>query len=299
MQTEKTHAPQSQIIDTLPFIQILGIAQDAGYPQIGCTKICCQKGWENKQETFVVSFALTDPLKKKWWLFEATPDIKKQLHYFQTLTNSQYNYLPDGIFITHAHIGHYTGLMELGREALNAKAVPVYTLEKMSNFLKTNGPWSKLVSLNNIAINQIKADSNIVLTDRITVKAFTVPHRDEFSETAGFAIHTSHKSYLFIPDIDKWEKWDRSIINEVTNVDVALLDATFSSMDELPNRNIKDVPHPLIRETVDLFKNSDRSIKNKIYFIHFNHTNPVLWDTVKKEILQKKEFNVAEQGLKL
>jgi pyrroloquinoline quinone biosynthesis protein B len=101
----------------------------------------------------VVSLALVDPASKQWWLFEATPDLAEQLHEFNSITQSQYSYLPAGIFITHAHIGHYTGLMQLGREALNSNQVPVYVQEKMANFLKTNGPWSQLVSLKNIVVN--------------------------------------------------------------------------------------------------------------------------------------------------
>jgi pyrroloquinoline quinone biosynthesis protein B len=286
-------------LDSVPFIQILGVAQDGGYPHIGCSKICCQKAWKNKEETYVVSFALVDPLNKKWWLFEATPDIKKQLHYFQELTNAAYAYLPEGVFLTHAHIGHYTGLMEFGREAMSTKSVPVFALPKMANFLKTNGPWSQLVTLNNIAINQLDEGKDVALTDQIHVTAFTVPHRDEFSETAGFRININKKSYLFIPDIDKWEKWKLDIKEEVAKVDVALIDATFFSMDELPNRKIQEVPHPLIEETVGLFQNTNQSIKSKIYFIHFNHTNPVLWNGDKKKELQTKGFNIAEQGKKL
>lgn len=114
-----------------PYIQILGVAQDGGYPHIGCEKTCCAQAWQNSElRQWIVSFALADPVTGKWWLFEATPDIKDQLRYFHTATAGRYNYLPNGIFITHAHIGHYTGLMELGREALGSKEVPVYVLDK-------------------------------------------------------------------------------------------------------------------------------------------------------------------------
>ena len=247
----------------------------------------------------MVCIALVDPVNKKWWLFEATPDIKEQLHYFQTLTHGAYHYLPDGIFITHAHIGHYTGLMELGREVMNTKEVTVYSLPKMATFLATNGPWSQLVKLNNIVLLPMQADSAIQLTENISVTAFTVPHRDEYSETAGFRVNTGNKKYLFIPDINKWDKWDKHIIDEVKSVDVALLDGTFYEGTELPGRNISEVPHPFVSETIKLFEQEDAKTKAKIHFIHFNHTNPILWDAQKRSEVKKAGFNIAVQGGKI
>ena len=105
-----------------PFIQILGVSQDGGYPHAGCNKKCCSLAWQNDSlKKFVVSFALVDASSNKWWLFEASPDLKFQLQYFRMLTNGRYNYLPEGIFITHAHIGHYSGLMQFGKEVMNTK----------------------------------------------------------------------------------------------------------------------------------------------------------------------------------
>jgi pyrroloquinoline quinone biosynthesis protein B len=280
-----------------PFIQILGIAQDGGYPHAGCKKQCCAIAWQNDSlQKFVVSFALVDSSAKKWWLFEATPDIKFQLQYFKTLTGGVYNYLPEGIFITHAHIGHYTGLMQFGKEVMSTKELPVYALPRMKDFLETNGPWSQLVKLKNIVIHPLKEDTLLLLADNISVEAFRVPHRDEFSETAGFKIFTGNKKYLFIPDIDKWEKWSRNVIEEVKSVDVALLDGTFYEGDELPGRKISEVPHPLVRETMELFKNESSEVKSKIFFIHLNHTNPLLWNNDTKTEFKKYGFNLVQQG---
>lgn len=265
---------------------------------MGCTKKCCAQAWENDAlKRYVVSLAVVDPGANKWWLFEATPDIKEQLHYFQQLTSGKYNYLPDGIFITHAHIGHYTGLMELGREVMNTKGVPVYVLPKMKAFLETSGPWSQLVKLQNIALRALDT-GNIVLTEKVSVKAFLVPHRDEFSETAGFKI-TAGKKYLFIPDINKWDKWSTDIANEVRSVNIALLDGTFYDATELPGRNMSEVPHPFVTETEELFKDAGRTTTSKVYFIHLNHTNPILWDAQKQKEVRDLGFNIARQGEKL
>lgn len=285
--------------DSLPYVLVLGVAQDGGYPHIGCVRECCNAAWKNDSlKKNVVALALVHPKEKKWWLFEATPDINKQLKFFSALTNSTFNYLPDGIFITHAHIGHYTGLMQLGREALNSKEVQVYVLPQMKDFLVKNGPWSQLVSLKNIVLKEINADSTVELIKNISVRSFVVPHRDEFSETAGFKILTKNKSYLFIPDIDKWSKFKKDIIAEVKSVDMAFLDATFYSAEELSYRNVTEVPHPYVQETMDLFKKEDPKIKSKVCFIHFNHTNPLLRNKVYIDQVLKEGFFIAEEGKK-
>ncbi|WP_316848532.1 MBL fold metallo-hydrolase [Pedobacter psychrodurus] len=285
----------AQKIPESSYIMVLGVAQDGGYPHMGCQKTCCKMAWKDeKLRRSVVSLALVDPKTKKWWLFEATPDIKAQLQDFRTKTHEAYPYLPEGLFITHAHIGHYTGLMEFGREVMATHNLKVYVLPKFKAFLTQNGPWSQLVTLQNINLLELKANDPIdVAENKIT--AFTVPHRDEYSETAGFKIETPTKKYLFIPDIDKWSKWDKSIIDEVKKVDIAMLDATFYSNAELGNRPISEVPHPLVTETETLFSKEDRNIKNKVFFIHFNHTNPLLWDPIMQKQMLKNGFNLAKQ----
>lgn len=281
------------------YVVVLGIAQDGGYPHLGCEKQCCNTAWKNDSlKRFVVSLALVDSVSKQWWLFEATPDIKYQLNYFKSLTNHRFNYLPNGIFITHAHVGHYAGLMELGREVFNTKELPVYVLPKLKLFLENNGPWSQLVSLKNISLNQLDTVHTMHLNQRVSLSSFTVPHRDEFSETAGFRILTPIKNYLFLPDIDKWEKWNKSIVEEVKKVDYAFIDGTFSGNNELVNRTMDEVPHPFISETLTRFNNQSLLNKNKIFFIHFNHTNPALWDLNFKQKITLQGFNIATQGLK-
>jgi pyrroloquinoline quinone biosynthesis protein B len=277
---------------------ILGTAQDGGYPQMGCTKKCCQLTSDgNSKKQFVVSLALVDHQSKQWWLFEATPDIKEQLHLFAEVTNHEFNFLPKGIFITHAHIGHYTGLMQLGKEVMNAQSIPVYAMPGLKKFLETNGPWSQLVMLKNISLNELHENTILKINNTISIQSIKVPHRDEFSETVGFKIVTPTKKYLFIPDIDKWSKWNSSIINEVKSVDIAYLDATFHSSGELPNRNMIDIPHPFVSETMDLFEDEKLETKNKINFIHFNHTNPLLYDSMIQNEVSGRGYNFSKQVL--
>ena len=281
------------------YITVLGIAQDAGYPHIGCKKKCCTNFYDgNHQKKKVVSLGLVDSENKQKWLFEATPDISTQLadlerNHFKT------NTLIDGIFLTHAHIGHYSGLMYFGREALGKQGTKVFTMPKMKTYLTKNGPWSQLVKLRNIVFENLQNDSTIILNNKLKVTPFLVPHRDEFSETVGYKIQGEHKTALFIPDINKWETWEKNIVEEVQKVDYAFLDATFFKDGEI-NRPMSEIPHPFIEETVHLFKDEDITTKNKVIFIHFNHTNPALQNSSKeKNIAKKLGFNFAFEGMKI
>ncbi len=280
------------------YITVLGTAQDAGYPQINCNKTCCKPYHEGKVKKKLIScLGLIDLEAKKKWLFDATPDITQQI---QNLSNQlETTSVIDGVFLTHAHIGHYTGLMYFGREAMGATQVPVYTMPKMKEFIETNGPWSQLVSLENIKLKELQHNTAVDLTSGLKVIPFLVPHRDEFSETVGYKIKGKNKSALFIPDINKWHLWEKDIVAEVKKVDYAFLDATFFKEGEIP-RPMSEVPHPFIVETAKLFENEDGTTKNKVIFIHFNHSNPALQDSNKlKDSLKNKGFRFAEEGMKV
>lgn len=281
------------------FLVVLGIAQDGGFPQIGCNKACCQLYWKGKEaKKLVTCLALVDRPHKQYWLIDATPDITAQLRNVQHYLPEVPDYSPDGIFLTHAHIGHYSGLMQLGREAMGASRVPVYALPRMDSFLRNNGPWSQLVNLENISLRTLKADSSIYLTDSIAVTPFIVPHRDEYSETAGYEIVKGDTRMLFIPDIDKWSRWDKHIEDIVKHYSVILVDGTFYQDGELPGRNMKEIPHPFVQESQQLFASLPDSLKERIYFIHFNHTNPLLkLKSAEKDQVKAAGFRVAEEGM--
>lgn len=277
---------------------ILGTIQDGGSPHIGCSKKCCSQLFDYPDKNRkVVSLGLYDSENNKRYLFEATPDLPQQMKMLKNHGLSSHQDMANGIFLTHAHIGHYTGLMYLGKEAKNSKDVTVYAMPKMKGFLEQNGPWSQLVTNQNIRLKQLEHEQAVLLSNNLKVTPILVPHRDEYSETVGYVIKGPKKSALFIPDIDKWSKWDRNIIEEIKKVDYAFIDATFYSGKEINNRDISEIPHPFIIESMNQFKKLDHNEKQKVIFIHFNHTNPVINSDSKeaKEVL-KNEFRIGEIG---
>jgi pyrroloquinoline quinone biosynthesis protein B len=289
---EETSAEKE--IPNTAYVMVLGVAQDAGYPQMNCKKECCAAAWKNPELQRTTScLAIVDPISKEQWIIDATPNIKEQLQLLKQKTGTE---KLDGILLTHAHMGHYTGLMHFGREVMGTDNLPVFAMPKMKNFLEENGPWSQLVKLENINIKALKSDSTFSLNERIKIKPFLVPHRDEFSETVGYEITINNKTLIFIPDIDKWEKWETNITELIQKVDYAFLDATFYKNGEL-KRDMSEIPHPFAEESMLLFSTLSDADKQKVHFIHFNHTNPLLIEgsTAQKEVL-KKGFNIAKEG---
>lgn len=278
------------------YITVLGIAQDAGFPQIDCKKECCNAFYTNEEPKKLIScLGLVDLKNKKKWLFDATPDITQQLQHLKAQHLDNGNVI-DGVFLTHAHMGHYTGLMYFGFEALGGNKIPVYAMPRMKTYLQENGPWSQLVAFNNIELKKLQKDSTIALNTALKVTPVLVPHRDEFSETVGFVITGNNKTALFIPDIDKWHKWEKDIVAEVKKVDYAFLDASFFKDGEL-KRDMSKIPHPFTTETTTLFENESLETKNKIHFIHFNHTNPAIKNSHPlRDSIQKLGFRFAREG---
>jgi pyrroloquinoline quinone biosynthesis protein B len=294
----KSDEPEpAQEVNGLSLI-ILGTLQDGGSPHAGCEKKCCKELFKVQDPSRqVVSLGIVDPENKRNYLIEATPDLPKQLRTLRIYSQFKTSDAPDGIFITHAHIGHYSGLMYLGKEVMNASNIPVYVLPRMKNFLESNGPWSQLVKLNNVSLIGMQSKLTATLSSSLKITAIQVPHRDEFSETVGFVIEGPNKKVLFIPDIDKWDKWDKQIFEEIQKVDYAFIDGTFYDGKEINNRDIAEIPHPFVIESMELFKSLENAQKQKIYFIHFNHTNPLL-DASSEESKTVKErgFNITQRG---
>ncbi|HEX6083280.1 MAG TPA: MBL fold metallo-hydrolase [Thermoanaerobaculia bacterium] len=261
----ETRAGRAEARPTWPYAVVLGIAQDGGYPQAGCNRPDCVAAWRNPER--VASLGIIDPISNERWIIDATPDFPSQL---RDLGGTA----PTGILLTHAHIGHYLGLAHLGREVMGAKSVRVYAMPRMRELLERNAPWSQLVSLQNISLITLADQQEIALNERIRVTPLRVPHRDEFSETVAFLIRGPSRSILWLPDIDKWEKWETPLESILARVDVAYLDGTFLTADELPGRDLREIPHPLISETVSRLANSP--LRTKVRFIHLNQSNPLL-----------------------
>ena len=278
-------------------LKVLGTIQDGGIPHMGCSKECCSNYFLSKKSRIGVSSLGVSNLKHNTnYIIDATPDINFQL--IDLIGKADPSKKLNGIFLTHAHMGHYAGLLNFGRESLNSKNIPLYLMPKFYNFILNNGPWNQLVELNNVKLNKIYNREKLILHNNLSFTPIQVPHRDEYSETVGYVIEGTNKKVLYIPDIDKWAKWEVSIVEMIKSVDYAFLDGTFFDEKEINNRDISEIPHPFIIESLKLFEELDESEKSKVYFIHLNHTNPVLnsKSSEYKKVISAG-FNIAKTGM--
>jgi pyrroloquinoline quinone biosynthesis protein B len=284
-------------------VKILGTAQDAGIPHLGCYCPNCQRARKDPKFTRLKpSIAVLDMIDKKAFIVDASPDIGPQFDMVHERMgydpNARLN-TPHGILLTHAHIGHYTGLMYYGYEGINAAGLPVFCTARMARFQEENGPWSQLVRYENIVTQIIRPDQEAPLTARISFIPLLVPHRDEYSDTVGFVVSGPKKKLLYIPDIRNWEAWDRSIKEEAEKVDYAVLDGTFYSPDELPGRDLSKIGHPFITASMDVLAGPAKSGKS-IWFTHLNHSNRALDpDGPEQKEIRRRGFRLASDGLEL
>jgi len=285
---------------------VLGSAQDAGYPQVGCYTERCERGRALHAEgrgRYVSSLALVEPAEERFYLVDATPDIAQQIDLiaepsFRRRAAERRPF--DGIFLTHAHIGHYLGLAVLGNEGMGISDTPVYCTRAMADFLSRNGPWSLMVDQGRIVPHPLALDRWHRIDEHLEVKLWKVPHRDEFSDTVAFVFRSAQSSILFLPDINAWSLWDRSVAEAIASVDVALLDATFWSLDELPGRSVEDAPHPIILQTMDLLQEVVDGGRSRVILTHLNNSNPALDEggPEQAEVL-RRGFEIAREGTRL
>ena len=250
---------------------VVGSAQDGGVPHAGCEEFCCLEAWANPTlHRYPSSIAAVCKETKSFWLFDATPDIKHQIHLLKC-----YDAYLSGIFLTHAHIGHFAGLTSLGLEIMNLMNIPVYVMPYMKKFLLESPFLASLIESNVIKIKSIE-ECKIIDVGPFGIEAFNVPHRNELSETVGFRVSGDSKSIIYLPDIDSWEGWEGKLLTLVSENDYLLIDGTYYDKNEIKSRNIDKIPHPEIRHSLEILSSLDKKERKKIYFTHFNHTNTVI-----------------------
>lgn len=266
-----------------PYVLVLGTAQDGGLPQIGCRGPACRAAHADPaRRRYVASLLIADPRSGRRWLIDATPDLPEQVELAaghppgrpEPAANGPRPPLFEGIFLTHAHGGHYTGLVHLGREAYDAHDLPVLGSRRMIQMLEQNAPWSLMVESGALQPVVLRQGEPYELAPGLTVEALPVPHRDELTDTMAFVVRGPRRSLLYLPDIDKWERWTRGVETVLAGVDVALVDGTFYADGEVPGRDLAEIPHPFIVESLERFGTLPRAERAKLLFTHLNHTNP-------------------------
>jgi len=299
-----------------PLAVVLGTAQDAGVPQVNCFEGVCRRVRAGElAPPRVASLGLVDPAAGRRFLVDATPDLVAQVGDLLGIgpggpepgTVVPLHEHLDGILLTHGHMGHYTGLVHLGREAAAARGLPVWCNADLAELLTANEPFRSLVRGGHVELRTVEPGRTVRLSPSLEVEPLAVVHRAELSSTTGYLVQGPSRSLLYAPDADTWDGWPVPFETWLDRSDVALLDGTFWSGVELGHRPQAEVPHPPIVATMERL--SERAgnppdagdpAAPEVLFIHLNHTNPV-WDAdgPERRELESAGFGVARTGQRL
>lgn len=277
---------------------VLGIAQDGGLPHVGCSKPCCVGARRTGRRLYPACLAIHDRDAGRLVLIECTPRIEPQLAMLHDLSGlRERGRKPvDAVLLTHAHIGHYLGLAQFGKEVASTSGLPVHVSPRFASFLRENGPWRQMVELKQIELRELEPGTAFSPIPGVRVTAIPVPHRDEFSDTMAFKIQGPNRTVLFVPDVDSWKKEPGLLDRLIDGVDVAYLDATFFDGSELPDRIMARVRHPFIVESMEALGEQAKQRPGRFRFIHLNHTNPALHDPKIRARIRSAGFRIARQG---
>lgn len=291
-----------------PYVLVLGTAQDGGQPQVGCECERCEDAREQpRTRRLVTSLLLADPASGTRYLFDASPDLVEQvaaakghpLSYVGEQAPGARPRLFDKIFLTHAHMGHYSGLLHLGREAYGTQGQPLVGTRNLGSFFNLNSPWKDMLEDGTFVFHELGDQRAMELGSGLRVRAARVPHRDEYSDTVCFVIESQSASLAYLPDIDKWDVWGPGKIEAlIESVDYALIDGTFFRDGEIPGRAMQEIPHPFIEESMARFSKLPESTRRKIFFTHFNHTNPVsTHGSPQSQEVENAGYGIAREGM--
>lgn len=258
------------------YAMVLGIAQDAGVPHAGCScSHCAAAHRDPNMVEYAAALAVVDARHEPYrvWLIDATPDIKFQLNHLSPILGPHPDMpgrfrQPDGMFLTHAHMGHTAGLAQLGPEAMNVHQLPVYASPGLVCLIRETTLWRPLVQ--NLRLVPLSPDVVFDLAPGLSITPLEVPHRDELGAgTFAYRIQGPDLSLLYVPDIDAWALWPDAT-DVISDVDITLADASFYSDGELGGR--PRVAHPLVPDTVAFFA----ELPGRLILTHLNHTNRLL-----------------------
>ena len=277
---------------------VLGAMQDGGLPHVGCECNRCVAAYENSSLAgYAASLAVIDRRSPspRVWVIDATPDIKWQLAMLAAdlgphVDREDRLRQPDGLFLTHAHMGHVGGLPQFGPEAMAVHDMPLYGTPALLELLRGTSLWRPLIS--RLLLRPLLPGEPLTLAPGLSITAVFVPHRDEWSVgTVAYRINGPRKKLFYLPDIDEWDRWPQAN-RELSGVDVALVDASFYTVDELGGRT--PVAHPLVPDTVERFA----AIPGRLVLTHINHTNPILdRDSLERREVLRAGVQIAYQGL--
>jgi pyrroloquinoline quinone biosynthesis protein B len=284
-------------------VTILGTAQDGGIPQAGCScRRCLDAHIDLKLRKYPVSLGILGVDGTKH-IIEITKNLSEQLVIWTPDKNELF--IPETVSITHLHLGHVEGIGQLGKPVMGLREVDVYLSPKNKDVFDNRSDIVLMEDEGNIRTHSKNFYHPFEPKDGcgFSLQFIPIPHRSELGDNAAIIIKAEGKSILFMPDQDSWSdtldyhsKENIRDFLKMFDIDEALIDGTFWSMDELPRRDISKIPHPTIQETIQLL-GSKREGDPEISFLHLNHSNPVNdLGSEQRKVVEENGWKISEIG---
>jgi pyrroloquinoline quinone biosynthesis protein B len=299
------------------YIHVLGSGAGGGFPQWNCNCENCKgvragtiKASARTQSSIAVS---ADGVN--WILFNASPDIKKQLDDFPAFQPARLvrDTAISAIVITDAQIDHVTGLLTL-RE--HNKPWEIYCTDAVKDDLTTGFPVFNILGyFRGINHHEIATDQSIFTIPTAAGIEFTAvpllsnappysPRRDKPVPGDNIGMHIKDtrtgKSLFYAPGLGVAEP---HVLEYMRNADCILVDGTVWTDDEMSKEGISN---KRASEMGHLDQSSDGGImsilnamqKPRKILIHINNTNPILnEDSSQRATLNKAGIEVAYDGM--
>lgn len=298
-------------------IHVMGSGAGGGFPQWNCNCNNCKgvregtvKATRRTQSSIAISSDGVD-----WILFNASPDIKKQMDDFPALQPAREvrDTAIKAILITDAQIDHVTGLLTL-RE--HNKPWDIYCTEAVHDDLTTGFPvFNILGHFRGINWHEIKTDLESFIIPAAPGLIFTAvplkseappysPHRHNTvpGDNVGIRVEDTRtgKNVFYAPGLGVVED---HVLEFMRNADVVLVDGTVWTDDEMSKEGISDkraqeMGHINQSEdggTISFLNSMERPRK---ILIHINNTNPILnEESAERQVLNNAGIELAYDGM--
>jgi pyrroloquinoline quinone biosynthesis protein B len=297
-------------------VLLLGTAAGGGFPQWNCWCPSCRVARTDPGSAHprTQSSAAISADGKRWFLLNASPDVREQLARLNGVPPDGVRHVPvEGVVTTDAELDHTLGISLL-REArhLQLYATPAVTavLDEDSRILPVTRAFAE-VTRHLLTLEQpVELRYRDGSPSGLTVEAFAVPgdpprfaRRELPGHTIGLLIHdgASGGTCAFVPGCGAV---DGRLIQRLSTAQLVLFDGTFWTDDELIRLDISDRPAsamghlPVSGAEGSLAKLGSLPARWRVY-THINNSNPMLLEhSAERRVVLDAGFLVGDDGMR-
>jgi pyrroloquinoline quinone biosynthesis protein B len=294
------------------WVRVLGAAAGGGFPQwnCGCPRCRAVRDGSRPCRARTQSSVAVSADYRRWFLLNASPDIRAQIESFPALHPQGVRDSPvQAVLLTDGELDHTLGLLLL-RESddleIHATEAVYKTLLEGTSLLQTLGAYSQ------VEWRPVVTGIEVSLADGLSYRAFNVPTDkrsrfdtgEEDESVVGYRITDGRtgRALVYLPGA---QKLTASVRTHLQGCACLLFDGTCWQDDEMIRLGIapktsREMGHlPISGADGSLEQLAPLPIERKIY-IHINNTNPILLeDAPERRIVEEHGLEVAADGLEL